>query len=170
MRLIAHPDCRPSIEAVCVALDRSGPSWALTFAVKGTSALVTPEPSANLRADGLWRHTCFELFVKPEGGEGYFEFNFSPSTQWATYAFDGYRAGMRALDVEAPAIERREDGVAVRVDLSGLPGTVWRIGLAAVIEEADGTKSYWALAHPPGKPDFHDPACFALELPAPRLP
>ena len=41
------------------------------------------------------------------------------------------------------------------------------MGLCAVIEEKDGTKSYWALAHPPGdKPDFHDPACFALELPA----
>ena len=28
--------------------------------------------------------------------------------------------------------------------------------------------SYWALAHPPGKPDFHHPDCFALELPAAR--
>jgi hypothetical protein len=34
------------------------------------------------------------------------------------------------------------------------------------LEEQDGTKSYWALAHPPGdKPDFHDPACFAAHLP-----
>jgi hypothetical protein len=39
------------------------------------------------------------------------------------------------------------------------------IGLTAVLEQTDGTKSYWALAHPPGKPDFHDPACFALEFP-----
>ncbi len=41
------------------------------------------------------------------------------------------------------------------------------IGISAVIEETDGTKSYWALAHPPGKPDFHHPACFAATLPAP---
>jgi hypothetical protein len=34
-----------------------------------------------------------------------------------------------------------------------------------VIEERNGRKSYWALAHPPGEPDFHHPACFALELP-----
>ena len=39
-------------------------------------------------------------------------------------------------------------------------------GLSMVIEEKDSTKSYWAIAHPSGKPDFHDPACFALQLPA----
>ena len=42
----------------------------------------------------------------------------------------------------------------------------WQLGLSAVIEEADGRLSYWALAHPPGKPDFHHSDCFALELPA----
>ena len=41
-----------------------------------------------------------------------------------------------------------------------------KLALSAVIEELDGTKSYWALAHPPGKPDFHHPDCFALTLEA----
>ena len=41
-------------------------------------------------------------------------------------------------------------------------------GLSAVIEEKDGTKSYWALAHGGGAPDFHAPACFALPLAAPE--
>src|ERR1700731_13306 len=40
----------------------------------------------------------------------------------------------------------------------------WRIGLAAVIEETSGHKSYWALAHPPGKADFHHSDSFALEF------
>ncbi len=40
------------------------------------------------------------------------------------------------------------------------------LALSAVIEEKEGTKSYWALKHPPGKPDFHHPDCFALTLPA----
>jgi hypothetical protein len=40
----------------------------------------------------------------------------------------------------------------------------WRLGLSAVLEEADGGKSYWALTHPHGKPDFHHADCFALEL------
>ncbi len=43
----------------------------------------------------------------------------------------------------------------------------WQIGLSAVIEEKAGAMSYWALNHPPGKPDFHHKDCFALTLPAP---
>ena len=38
------------------------------------------------------------------------------------------------------------------------------LGLSAVIEDDAGTLSYWALRHPPGKPDFHHPDAFALEL------
>lgn len=44
----------------------------------------------------------------------------------------------------------------------------WRLGLSMVIEEVCGTKSYWALRHPPGKPDFHHRHCFAIELPSPK--
>jgi len=55
--------------------------------------------------------------------------------------------------------------------LAGLPSDgSWRLGLAAVIEEASGRKSYWALAHPPGKPDFHHSDCFAHEIPAANTP
>ena len=44
------------------------------------------------------------------------------------------------------------------------------LGLTAVIEAKDGTKSYWALAHAPGPPDFHNPDCFIATLPAPEHP
>ncbi len=47
-------------------------------------------------------------------------------------------------------------------DLAGR--AVWHVGLAAVIEETNGRLSYWALAHPPGKPDFHHLDGFALAL------
>ncbi len=43
-------------------------------------------------------------------------------------------------------------------------GEPWQLGLSAVLEEKDGTKSYWALAHGGEKPDFHDPVCFAARL------
>jgi len=46
-------------------------------------------------------------------------------------------------------------------------GSKCEVGISAVIEELDGTKSYWALAHPPGAPDFHHPTCFAATLPPP---
>ena len=38
--------------------------------------------------------------------------------------------------------------------------------ISRVIEEQGGAKSYWALIHPEGSPDFHAPACFAATLPA----
>jgi hypothetical protein len=40
--------------------------------------------------------------------------------------------------------------------------------LSAVIEAKDGSKSYWALAHPPSKPDFHNADCFTARLAAPE--
>jgi hypothetical protein len=58
--------------------------------------------------------------------------------------------------------------LAVSVDLAD--SGALRLGLSAVIAEADGRMAYWALAHPAGRPDFHHPDCFALDLPAPVRP
>ena len=131
------------------------------------------------RTDGLWKQTCFEAFVTVEGRDGYSELNFSPSAAWAAYSFASYRAGMNDLigPIE-PLVESGYRGPRDSDDAYGwsyetadfLDETArWQLGLSAVIEAADGTKSYWALRHPPGKPDFHHPDCFALELAAPDL-
>lgn len=119
------------------------------------------------RADGLWRTTCFEVFAGLSDGS-YAEFNLSPSKEWAAYGFDGYRKGMRDLagSVEVFKVERLGDGLEVCACLNwtNWPGSR-RIGLSAVIEGTDGNISYWALAHPSDKPDFHHPDSFALILP-----
>jgi hypothetical protein len=141
----------------------------LSYIVSGRiSDLRLPPVVAPERADELWRHTCFEAFVRPSTGSAYYEFNFSPSTQWAAYQFSNYHSRMRvATEIAAPRIEVRSTGesctlqVALELDGVSLP---WRLGLSAVLEETNGRKSYWALAHPPGKPDFHHADCFALEL------
>jgi hypothetical protein len=44
---------------------------------------------------------------------------------------------------------------------------VLHLALAAVIEDHRGQLSYWALEHPVGKPDFHHPDGFTIELRAP---
>ncbi len=166
-RLVPHPDFPPAaVRAISVEVDAARRTWLLSYSVDGAHALALPAPGAGQRTEGLWRTTCFELFVRPAAGEGYFEFNLSPSTDWAAYAFGGYRERMRDLIVPVPRIERTAAGLTSTLDLSGLPAGPGRLGLSAVIDELDGTRSYWALAHPPGKPDFHHPDCFALELPA----
>ena len=44
-------------------------------------------------------------------------------------------------------------------------GKKWDFGLSVVLEEANGAKSYWALAHASGRPDFHAADCFVAKLP-----
>src|SRR5262249_21126714 len=138
--------------------------------------LSLPPRGAPDRADELWRHTCFEAFLAGRGAATYFELNLAPSRRWAAYRFDGYRKGMQpAGGLEAPRIglQRRPNGLELYAELdlgamTDLPAHgPWRLGLSAVIEEADGRISYWALAHPSGKPDFHHADCFAAELVAP---
>lgn len=70
---------------------------------------------------------------------------------------------------------RREEGVLVldaTIDLNSLTrivrGGTLRLGLSSVIEDDQGMLSYWALKHPPGKPDFHHPSSFAIELELPE--
>jgi hypothetical protein len=126
-------------------------------------------PAKPYRTDGLWETTCFELFLQGRR-HSYVELNFSPSSQWAAYNFASYREGMEALDLDPPMIGFwTDDGqpyISITIDLPIQP--CGAVAVSAVIEETDGTKSYWALAHPPGPPDFHHPDCFALTLAAPE--
>ena len=170
-----HPHYPPgAIDSVEVDFIMTGRSSAeLRFLVRG-AGLSAAAPAVPRRADNLWKTTCFELFLRPVTGDAYFEFNFSPSTQWAAYAFDSHRQGRRDLpqavepriDREPAASTSAQYRLHAEVHFSEIPPAALRTGLSAIIEEMDGTKSYWALAHPLGEePDFHDPACFALELP-----
>ena len=153
-------------------------SLVLAYIVTGKiSDLAMPPLGAAARIDELWRHTCFEVFVGSSSDVAYYEFNFAPSTQWAAYRFSDYRTGMRvASEISPPQIAVRSSPeryilrASLELDLallsapSGGGSTMRRLGLSAVIEETSGQQSYWALAHPPGKADFHHSDCFALEV------
>jgi hypothetical protein len=120
------------------------------------------------RAEDLWETTCFEAFLRGDGEQGYREWNFAPSGEWAAYDFTSYRDGRTDAEVTAPYV-RFEDNMtwwALGATIAVFAEQTWALGLSAILEEKDGTKSYWAIAHPEGeKPDFHDPACFAARLP-----
>jgi hypothetical protein len=137
----------------------------LSYTVTGdVNELVLPAQSEPQRAEDLWQTTCFELFLRGEGA-AYREYNFSPSGQWAAYAFESYREGR----VEAPAkITIATDGDSESLNLTASLVTdlddVAGLALTAVIEDRAGHKSYWAIAHHAGPPDFHHDACFALRL------
>jgi hypothetical protein len=147
----------------------------LAYILKGDLPLIRlPSHAVARRADRLWEHTCFEAFVRAKGQSAYYEFNFSPSGEWAAYAFRRYRDGGTTNDdiLDANITVRREGEVFeldTVVHLDHLPmisrDASLRLGLSAVIEDINGRLSYWALKHPLGKPDFHHPDNFALEIP-----
>ena len=171
--LIRHPNTPANcVSTVRAQLERwvGGGFW-IEFSVADATSLVLPSAGRPERRDELWKSTCFELFARPKGSQAYVELNFSPSLQWAAYAFGGYRAGRFDLPAQNPAIwiSPAENWFFLTVEaLPDLGPEPLQLGLSAIIEETNGTKSYWALAHPPeGPPDFHHPDCFALTLPAP---
>jgi hypothetical protein len=173
-----HPDSRcDAVHDIAVEATRiDKASLRLSYRVSGAMAdLRIPPPGRPARTDALWQHTCLEAFLRPGGGDGYLdladgylEYNFAPSTEWAAYSFAGYRSEMRVIADASISIEvdRTDEMLELIALVEGLPSDIqWRMGVSAVMEETNGRRSYWALAHPPGKPDFHHSDCFALELP-----
>ena len=129
------------------------------------------------RRDELWRHTCFELFARRDQSPAYCEFNFTPSGDWAAYAFDDYRGArhdaaqqridvtMRTMGAGQVKLRARIDlGAAFAIDAAALELTNWQLNCAAVIESHDGALGYWAVHHPRPQPDFHDAAGFLISL------
>lgn len=168
--LIPHPTSSPAGLTLEVEAKRAGRVLSLEYVLAGpVEGVWRPEAAARVRTDGLWQATCFEAFVRTKAG-GYIEYNLSPSGAWAAYRFDGYREGMRDLEMPAPFIVTRSApgqfvltaDVALPEDAVGATGL--KTGLAAVIRGVDGAIGYWALAHPSDKPDFHHPDSFALDL------
>jgi hypothetical protein len=210
LQLVPHPDSLPAAigSVTCLVSWRGAGLWCFDYIIgEPQTALRMPAPVEPARSYGLWERTCFELFLRQPDDERYYEFNFSPSGEWAAFGFDSYRSGMTEVAVAQPLItstDRRQFELAMGRHLTDLgmdqelassfaamkesasseparnyalsasledPGFgasgSWVAGISAIIEEADGTKSHWALAHPPGEPDFHHPDCFVLDLPPP---
>lgn len=174
--LSPHPDFPCAVLAgLSVDVERPGPGQLLLrYQLEGVSADLVFPPASAVRADGLWKHTCLEAFVREPGATSYCELNASMAG-WAAYRFAAYRQGMANADMGPPETALDGEGTRkvtflARWDLDMPPEAPWQVGVTAVIEARDGTFSYWALRHPPGRPDFHNADCFTLELAAPQDP
>jgi hypothetical protein len=136
----------------------------LTYAAGGAlekilwPASLTSKPQ---RKDELWKHTCFEAFIKPKGQDSYWEINLSPTGDWNVYRFSSYRNGMareEAVQTLRPIFTKQGDQwhlsceiwIPAWANAAGL-----EIGLTSVIEDTLGEISYWAIAHAGTRPDFH---------------
>ena len=176
LNLVPHPATPPSKPdfKVWASVDHAASLAAVAttniwFGVGAPAGrFVIAEAAEPDRTNELWKTTCFEAFLRPLAEETYTEWNFAPSGQWAAYDFASYREGMSEAEVDNPPYIRMEDNLTwwtLGATIAIPADTNWELGLSVVLEEKDGTKSYWALAHPREKPDFHDPGCFAARLP-----
>lgn len=158
--LVRHPDTPcAALRAIGASVVRAGNGLRVAYVLEGEiDRLRLPPPRA---AGALWQHTCCELFVA-HAPPAYREYNFSPSGEWAAYQFQRYREGS-PLTVADPRIEvkRARERLELTATVPADAGRL-RIGLSVVVEEE--RLSYWALRHAPGRPDFHHPDAFALQI------
>ena len=152
----ARPSCATSVLAT-------------TDAVRGIAARVSRMHDAGLavsyildgdldrvrmpapRASGpLWQHTCCEIFIGCKGMPAYYEYNLSPSGEWAAYAFDGYRR-RRAGEWQsaAPAVAVR--GAAGKLELEAV------ISLDSLPALPPGSPLSLALSDSDAATRVHDP-------------
>lgn len=178
--LLCHPStpcdvvCR--ITAEVQRVDDSG--LRLRYCLAGDlAALCIPEAVVPRHGHELWNRTCFETFIVAIGAGHYYEFNFSPSREWAVYRLSAYRQGLTRVEAAQPAeiSVARENGqltLVAEIDLSQLPDLAdaveLRLAVSAVVEDARQRRSYWALKHPSPAPDFHHPDGFTLNFPMHR--
>lgn len=115
-----------------------------------------------LRCDGLWQHSCFEIFFSADfhPNSKYTEINCAPNGAWNAYEFLSYRTGMISSAQTSVRLSRQElEQQRALVEFtvtSTSPLNTNCVGISAVIEFTNGAKSYWALHHPGPQADFHN--------------
>jgi hypothetical protein len=163
-RLVRHPDSRDAVRGIAVELQRAPAMLRVRYELDADLArLRIPQAGTVRPGDKLWQHTCFEIFLSMRA-PAYEEFNLSPSGEWAAYAFSRYRErGSASHKVKELRVDTTDAKLVLEAVVPLGPGPA-KAALSAVIESSDGVLSYWALRHPPGRPDFHHFDAFALEL------
>lgn len=124
------------------------------------------------RKNELWKSTCFEFFIAMKNKPQYWEFNMSPSGDWNIYVMDAYRRiGFREETRIAKLSlgfkkQRQSYSIETSMDLSPMfpSNQILQLGITAVIQTLDGLESYWALAHPGQRADFHLRESFILNF------
>jgi hypothetical protein len=168
-----HPNvpCRAAIQIEAAITRPRSYCLELSYVITGhVEELSLPPATAAKPAHELWRHTCFEAFIRTTQTE-YYEFNFSPTGAWVAYRFSDYRRGQSVAAIPVPVITARSDSdryslhASLQLESLYVPEHPrWHVGLSAVIEDKTGHLSYWALAHTADKPDFHRPESFVREI------
>jgi hypothetical protein len=141
------------------------------FTLSGdTTTIQWPPPTGVTQGSDLWKQTCFELFLATAHSSEYWEYNFSPSRQWAIYAFTDYRQPAPISLTHVPTIDppqRSATAFALQAHFTLEPPLIKQpliMGVSAIIQTTDGQRHFYALRHCSTKPDFHMRASFIVEM------
>ncbi|MHB1015697.1 MAG: DOMON-like domain-containing protein [Desulfurivibrionaceae bacterium] len=154
------------------SLKRTPKTLVLSFVLQGNlDDIVLPAAAKRTRCDNLWQATCLEMFWAEEGKKNYWELNLAPTGAWNVYAFTEYRTGMhREERVGEPRIETAHTAGSFSLTAELKVGNLLtnkaplRVGVSGVLQHHDSRLSYWSLAHPKDRPDFHAPQTFLLRV------
>lgn len=148
----------------------------LTYKVSGDiDSLSLPPIEGNpSRRIGLWETTCFEFFIKNSSSDDYFEFNFSPSTQWNVFIFHQIRGPLAEWETnEAPLFSLNDSPDSLQYEVK-LPWSLFPEGFieermmlfspTTILNLNNGQKYHFANIHPDGKLDFHRYESFTEKL------
>jgi hypothetical protein len=126
------------------------------------------------RVIGLWKSTCFEMFIKNKKSEEYFEFNCSTANNWNVFYFPKQKAALKEFlpiaNLASSSVQNKDSiTVSFWIDLVKFPTSFWiegemNCGLTTVLESDSGELSYWALKHLDTKPNFHMEKSFIYQL------
>lgn len=169
-----NPPALASLDAT-VNLLSTKDGYLIEFSLTGAPVydleLDAPSPMP-ARRDELWKHSCFEAFFAPTAGLHYYEFNGSPSGDWALYRFDDYRTGMQPQPLTVAPELRHHARQATSLSITWhLPvfcsEPLARAGITAILRTRSdpASSTYWALLHAGPQPDFHLRASFIATVP-----
>lgn len=123
------------------------------------------------RKNELWNATCCELFVGISGEPHYWEYNLSPSHDWAVFSFTDYRQNksdelsISQLEITTKIDKNNEFELKTILALPKmLIGHTLDIGVSSVVQDKSGKIHYYALTHPDKQADFHDRNGFNIKL------
>ncbi len=132
---------------------------------------IDPPVTQPSRKFHLWEATCFEFFIGIPGDANYWEFNLSPAGNWAVFAFDDYRQGLRdelAFTSLPFKVDRYPNYITLSLefDLSEiiLAEQDLEMSVTTVIKSSQNQLSYWAISHSGKVADFHLRDSFMIKL------
>ena len=154
-------------------VNRKDQMLSIEYQLFGDLNAISIDPSANppSRQSYLWEATCFELFIGIPGDANYWEFNLSPSGDWAVFALDNYRQGLRdelTFSSLPFQVDRYPNYITLSLefDLSELilAEQDLEMSVTTVIKSSQNELSYWAITHRDKEADFHLRDSFVINL------